>query len=207
VFLTVTVHWKWPFAGWRRSPAIAEKRVRNPTSDLKSQTEYPTQLGTGHRRRHHRRLDRKPASAGTRGVSERFPKSVSGIVRPEQSLKSPEVTPRAGSTPASGTKEEPKGSRMPSVGILEPLFFPAYPCFATAYRQVNRQNAGDFYWNPLRFANTPEGGMLRLESVDYDPITVGELVAEYLDDCKIRNLSQQTTRWYGFRLKTLIGSF
>jgi len=46
--------------------------------------------------------------------------------------------------------------------------------------------------------------MLRSDLAEQDEITVGELVAEYIDDCRIRNLSQQTTHWYSCRLQSLL---
>lgn len=46
--------------------------------------------------------------------------------------------------------------------------------------------------------------MLRSDLAEQDQITVGELVAEYIDDCRIRNLSQQTTHWYSCRLQSLL---
>jgi hypothetical protein len=42
-------------------------------------------------------------------------------------------------------------------------------------------------------------------NVDAD-LTVGEAADEYLDDCRIRNLSQGTIRWYDSRLRSMLQS-
>ena len=47
--------------------------------------------------------------------------------------------------------------------------------------------------------------MLNLHTPSDGTITVAEVVAEYIDDCRIRNLSPQTVAWYQKRLSLFFG--
>ena len=46
--------------------------------------------------------------------------------------------------------------------------------------------------------------MLNLKASESGAVLVSDLVSEYLDDCRVRNLSAQTLEWYARRLPVIL---